>query len=54
MIWEIIINAAGGLALFMMAMTMMTDGLKLFAGNALKSILQHWTSNVYRVFFPEH
>ena len=48
MIWEIIINAAGGLALFMMAMTMMTDGLKLFAGNALKSILQHWTSNVYR------
>lgn len=48
MILEIIINTAGGLALFMMAMTMMTEGLKLFAGNALKSILQHWTSNVYR------
>ncbi|WP_417317582.1 Na/Pi cotransporter family protein [Emcibacter sp.] len=45
---EILFNAAGGLALFMMAMAMMTDGLKVFAGSALKNILQNWTSSVTR------
>ncbi|WP_416896178.1 MAG: Na/Pi cotransporter family protein [Minwuia sp.] len=42
---EAAFNAAGGLALFMLAMTMMTGGLKLFGGAGLKSILQNWTSS---------
>lgn len=45
---EIFFNAAGGLALFMMAMTMMTDGLKVCAGSALKTILRRWTSNTVK------
>lgn len=43
---EILFNAAGGLALFMMAMAMMTEGLKVYAGSALKNILHKWTSDV--------
>lgn len=42
---EAALNAAGGLALFMLAMAMMTDGLKLFGGAGLKAILQNWTSS---------
>ena len=45
---DILFNAAGGLALFMMAMAMMTDGLKVFAGSALKNILQNWTASIPR------
>lgn len=33
----------GGIGLFLLGMRMMTDGLKLSAGNALRSILQSWT-----------
>ena len=42
------INAAGGLALFLLAMSMMTDGLKVFGGNALKAALQRWTTSPWR------
>lgn len=33
----------GGIGLFLLGMRMMTDGLKLAAGNALKAILRSWT-----------
>ena len=38
------INAIGGLALFLLAMLMMTEGLKLFAGEGLKQLLSRFTS----------
>jgi phosphate:Na+ symporter len=34
---------AGGLGLFLLAMRMITDGLKLAAGGALRDLLGHWT-----------
>lgn len=40
----IALNAAGGLALFLLAMQMMTDGLKSFAGGGLKQLLGRFTS----------
>ncbi|MAE51010.1 MAG: Na/Pi cotransporter [Micavibrio sp.] len=45
---EIVLNAAGGLALFLLAMVMMTEGLKTFVGRGLKTFLQKWTSNPLR------
>lgn len=44
----IALNAAGGLALFMLAMAMMTDGLKAAAGGGLRDLLRGWTSSVLR------
>lgn len=38
----------GGLALFLLAMEMMTDGLKNFAGQHLKHLLGHWTRTPLR------
>ena len=38
----------GGIGLFLLGMRMMTDGLKLAAGNALKSILESWTRTSLR------
>ncbi len=35
----------GGLGLFLVGIWLMTDGLKLAAGDALKSILQNWTKS---------
>ncbi len=40
-----IASILGGIGLFLLGMQMMTDGLKLAAGNALRSILQSWTSS---------
>ena len=40
---QIAVNAAGGLALFLLAMLMMTEGLKVFAGRGLKQLLARWT-----------
>lgn len=40
---EILAPLLGGLGLFMLGMALMTDGLKLAAGEALKSILGAWT-----------
>ncbi|MFN4284106.1 MAG: Na/Pi cotransporter family protein [Alphaproteobacteria bacterium] len=39
---------AGGLALFLLAMRMMTNGLKLSAGHALRRLLGEWTSTPLR------
>jgi len=38
----------GGLGLFLLGMWLMTEGLKLAAGNALRSILQTWTGSPAR------
>ena len=38
----------GGIGLFLLGMTMMTDGLKIAAGPALKSILGSWTRSAWR------
>ena len=35
--------ALGGLGLFLLAVTMITDGLKFAAGNSLRNILSQWT-----------
>ena len=34
---------AGGLGLFLLAVNMITDGLKLAAGHALRDLLGQWT-----------
>jgi phosphate:Na+ symporter len=39
----LILNAAGGLGIFLLAMTMMTAGLKVFGGERLKHHLERWT-----------
>ncbi|MDP3070844.1 MAG: Na/Pi symporter [Opitutaceae bacterium] len=51
MTWPLTLNAAGGLALFLLAMLMMTEGLKTFAGGALKQLLGQWTSTPLRGVF---
>ncbi|WP_425403669.1 Na/Pi cotransporter family protein [Hwanghaeella sp.] len=45
---EVVLSAAGGLALFLLAMGMMTDGLKVFGGESLKRLLHNWTSSILR------
>jgi len=45
---QIALNVAGGLALFLLAMRMMTEGLKVFAGSGLKDLLGRWTSTPLR------
>ena len=45
---DVAFNAAGGLALFLLAMTMLTDGLKVFGGQGLKRLLRDWTSTKRR------
>ena len=42
------LTAAGGLGLFLLAMSMMTDGLKVFGGEGLKRSLERWTSTPLR------
>lgn len=42
------LQAAGGLALFLLAMGMMTGGLKLAGGEGLKHLLRNWTSTPAR------
>ena len=43
MTFEVLFQVAGGLALFLLAMEMMTDGLKQTAGPQLRHILANWT-----------
>jgi len=38
----------GGLGLFMLAVSMITDGLKLAAGHALRNLLGKWTRSTWR------
>jgi phosphate:Na+ symporter len=45
---ELALTAAGGLALFMLAMSMLTDGLKSAGGGSLKRLLERWTSTPAR------
>ncbi len=45
---ELVFQAAGGLALFLLAMQMMTDGLKAFAGQHLRALLGRWTRTPLR------
>lgn len=44
----IVVNSIGGLALFLLAMLMMTEGLKVFAGDSLKQLLSRFTSKIGR------
>ena len=41
---QIALHTVGGLALFLLAMLMMTEGLKVFAGGGLKQLLGRYTS----------
>lgn len=41
----------GGIGLFLLGMTLMTDGLKLAAGPALETLLSRWTSTRLRALF---
>jgi len=45
---QVALNAAGGLALFLLAMLMMTEGLKAFAGSGLKALLERSTRTPLR------
>lgn len=40
---QVILNTFGGLALFLLAILMMTEGLKVFAGGGLKQLLGRFT-----------
>lgn len=42
-----IIHAIGGLGLFLLGMIVMTDGLRVLAGNAMRRALMRFTSNAY-------
>lgn len=42
------IQALGGLAMFLLAMRLMTEGLTLFAGSRLKQLLGEWTATPLR------
>jgi phosphate:Na+ symporter len=48
---ETIVQALGGLALFLFAMQRMTEGLTVFAGSGLKRLLGRWTSTPLRGVF---
>jgi phosphate:Na+ symporter len=43
-----LLTAAGGLGIFLLAMAMMTEGLKVFGGERLKRSLETWTSTPLR------
>ena len=45
---ETALNAAGGLGIFLLAMAMMTSGLKVFGGERLHRLMARWTSNPFR------
>ena len=44
-IWSVIFGVAGGLAIFIYGMRLMSDGLSLIAGDKLKGLLNFLTSN---------
>jgi phosphate:Na+ symporter len=46
--YTVLSTAVGGLALFLLAMLMMTEGLKAFGGSSLKRLLGRWTSTPAR------
>ncbi len=48
---NIAIDALGGLALFLLAMLLMTEGLTVFAGSGLRTLLGRWTRTPLRGVF---
>ncbi|MFW5722008.1 MAG: Na/Pi cotransporter family protein [Desulfohalobiaceae bacterium] len=48
---SMILNIFGGLGLFLLGMWLMTDGLKVAAGQALRRILRSWTDTPMRGLF---
>jgi phosphate:Na+ symporter len=48
MSWGALLTFAGGVGLFLLGMKLMTDGLKVAAGEALRRILSQWTSSLSR------
>ncbi|MBI1263385.1 MAG: Na/Pi cotransporter family protein [Alphaproteobacteria bacterium] len=45
-----ILTLAGGIGLFLLGMGLLTDGLKIAAGGALRTLLQTWTKSSVRGF----
>jgi phosphate:Na+ symporter len=45
---SVLASLAGGLGLFIVGMGMMTDGLKIAAGEALRTLLERWTRSALR------
>ena len=50
-LWNIVVSVLGGLALFMLGMTMMSDGLNNIAGEKMKNILSFCTRNRFVALF---
>ncbi|MBF0282241.1 MAG: Na/Pi cotransporter family protein [Zetaproteobacteria bacterium] len=48
MSWQVFTGLMGGVGLFLLGMQLMTDGLKMSAGNALRSILKRSTKTALR------
>ncbi len=48
--WSIVSQSLGGLGLFLLGMWLLTEGLKLAGGSALRQILSHWTITRLRSF----
>ncbi|HUG72829.1 MAG TPA: Na/Pi symporter, partial [Steroidobacteraceae bacterium] len=48
---SVALNLVGGIALFLLAMLMLTEGLKVFAGSQLRQLLAGWTSTPLRGVF---
>lgn len=48
MTFAVLASLAGGLGLFIIGMSMMTDGLKIAAGGALRTLLERWTRSAPR------
>ncbi len=51
MSWQVITNVLGGLGLFLLGMHLMTEGLKLASGQALRNILERSTATPLRGVF---
>ncbi len=46
--WQLVGSFAGGIGLFLLGMRLLTEGLKMAAGEALRHILSRWTSTPLR------
>lgn len=44
-LWSLLVTVAGGLAIFIFGMKLMSDGLQMVAGERMKAILHFFTSN---------
>lgn len=48
MLQDLIVNLIGGVGLILLGMRLMTDGLKMAAGQALRRLLGRWTKTPLR------